>query len=30
MVNKIKHTTGKFIKEIVETLIRQYYQRLNK
>lgn len=29
MVNKIKQTTGKSIKEIVETLIRQEYQRLH-
>lgn len=29
MVNKIKQTTGKSMKEIVETLIRQEYQRLS-
>ncbi|MEW9674029.1 hypothetical protein [Ammoniphilus sp. 3BR4] len=29
MVNQIKHATGKSIKEIVETLIRQEYQRLD-
>lgn len=28
MVNKIKNMTGKSIKEIVETLIRQEYHRL--
>lgn len=29
MVNKIEQNTGKSIKEIVETLISQEYQRLN-
>lgn len=28
-INKIKQTTGKSIKEIVETLIRQEYQQLS-
>jgi len=28
MVNQIKYVTGKSIKEIVETLIRQQYRRI--
>jgi hypothetical protein len=29
MITKIKEQTGKSIKDIVENLIRQEYQRLN-
>ncbi|WP_263432890.1 MULTISPECIES: hypothetical protein [Metabacillus] len=29
MVNKIKQSTGKSIKEIIETLIRREYRQLN-
>ncbi|WP_164985346.1 hypothetical protein [Ammoniphilus sp. CFH 90114] len=30
MANQIKYITGKSIKEIVETLIRQEYHRINR